>query len=373
MNFLPNKSMTKIFNPLNLNTETFGLDITDLSLRLAKIKKGGGGYKIENLARKEIPGGIIKRGEVRNANLLAQEIKSFVSEEKIKTPHAIMSLPEERSFVQVIRMPKISEEELKSSIQYEAEHYIPFPLEKVYLDAQIVPSLKKEKDFFEVLLVAMPKATIRPYIFAAKKADLIPMALEVESQSISRAVVKDDKSLIPLLIINIDRSRTVLILFAGTSIRFTASIPFSSALFNHKISQAMNISPDKAEEIKEKYGLEGKSKKGKELFDIMVPILTDLQEQIKKYIDYYHSHIVHDFLPQNGSSVKKVILSGIDADIKGLDKFFQEGLGLPVEIANPLNNFSSPQPKQFSNKKELLKFCSALGLAMRGINNPDYD
>jgi type IV pilus assembly protein PilM len=358
-----------IFDFLNLNPEAFGLDISDLSLKLVKLKRRKKKYQIECYGEISLPKGIIKRGEIKKPDDLAEAIKQLIKETKsLKTRYVIASLPEEKSFVQVITMPEMTKEEIKKAVQYEAENYIPFPIDKVYLDSQVVPSVKRERKNLEVLLVALPKTTVDPYLYALKKANLKPIALEVESQSIARALIKNQTSLLPYLLMDIGATRTTFILFGGKSIRFTASIPISSTLFTKAIAKTLRIDFKKAEELKIKYGLKRKRGKGEEVFDALIPILTDLKEQIKRYIEYYHSHVSHEYLPSDGSTVKKVILCGRGANLIGLERFLTEELGVPTKLGNPLVNLSLELKESSIPKGDLLGFTVAIGLALRGIS-----
>src|SRR4030042_6291945 len=129
---------------LNLKPEVFGLDISDLSLKIAKLKKRGKSLTLSSFGEEEIKPGIMKEGEIQDENELSKIIKEGLKKvkgEKLKTKYVIASLPEEKAFLQVIQLPKMPEEDLKSAVVYEAENYIPLPIEEVYLDSQIVPAL----------------------------------------------------------------------------------------------------------------------------------------------------------------------------------------------------------------------------------------
>lgn len=357
-----------------LKPEGFGLDISDLSLKLVKLKKRKNKYQIEIFGEHFLEKGIIKRGEVKDVEKLAESIKEFITKMKnLKTKYVVASLPEEKSFVQIITLPKMSENQAKQAVLFEAEHYIPYPIEKVYLDSQIVPSLRKEKkETIEALVVALPKETVDPYLLALKKANLIPLALEVESQAIARSLIKNETSFLPYLLIDIGATRTTFVIFGGKTIRFTASIPISSTLFTKAIANNLKIDFQEAEKLKIEYGLTKKSEKGEAIFDSLVPILTDLKEQIAKYIDFYHSHISHDYLPQDGSSIKKIILCGRGANLLGLKDFLTEELKIPIEMGNPLINLGINQKESPISKKDILGYAVAIGLAKRAIDSP-YD
>ncbi len=360
---------------LTLKYQGFGLDISDLSLKFVKLKERRGKYKIEAFGEENLPKGIIKRGEVKEIDNLAQAIKKFVSRaKKLKTKYVVASLPEEKSFVQVISLPKMSEEEAKKAVFFEAENYIPFPLDKVYLDSQVIPSsTRNQKSKIEVLLVALPKSTVDPYFLALKKAGLTPIALEVESQAMARALIRNETSLFPYLLMDIGATRTTFVIFGGKSIRFTTSIPISSTLFTKVIAKTLKVDFEKAERLKIKYGLKGKTKQGKEIFDALIPILTDLKEQINRYIEFYHSHVSHEYLPPDGSSVKKIILCGRGSNLLGLKEFLSQELKLPVELGNPLINLALTIRESPISKKDLLGYTVAIGLAKRAIENHEYD
>jgi len=342
---------------LSLKPEAFGLDISDLSLRIAKLKKRGKFFRLVSWGEAKIRPGIIEQGEIKDEDVLSGIIKQTlikVKGERIKTKYLIASLPEKKAFLQVIKMPKMKEEELKTSVPFEAENYIPLPIEKVYLDFQIVSS-SNQIDHLDILIAALPKKIVDPYASCFKKAGLIPMALEVESQSIVRAVVKNEISPFPLLIIDLGRSTTSFIVFSGYSPRFTSSVSISSQELTEAISKTLKLSLNEAEKLKLKHGL-----KDEKALKAMTPLLIDLMGQAKKCIDYHHSH--------NGG-IKKILLCGNGANLKGLSAFVSSELKITVELANPWMNILPSSLKEVPGLsfKESLGYTTALGLALRGI------
>jgi len=375
---------------LTLKPETFGLDISDLSLKIIKLKKKREFLGLTSFGEKTIPEGIIEGGEIRDTEALAKIIKEAINKvkgEKIKTKQVIASLPEEKAFLQVIQLPKMTKEELEKAIPFEAENYIPLPIEDVYLDFQIVHPLYDHLDHLDVLIAALPKKTIDPYVVTIKKAGLTPVVLEIESQAISRALVKNEISSFPLIVIDLGATRTSFIIFSGYSLRFTSSIPVSSKKFTEAISKAININFLAAEKLKRKYGLETremiylKKKPGevkfekeivedKKIFNALIPPVIDLVEQIKKHLSYYQTHAVHEHLLPNGQGlVKKILLCGGGANLKGLADILSLELKIPVEMGNPWINIL---PEPLKEVPELpyevsLSYSTALGLALRGF------
>lgn len=370
---------------LNLKPEAFGLDISDLSLKIAKLQKKGRFFTLSSFGEKDIKSGIIKNGEIKKEKDLAKIIKEALKEvqgKKIQTRHVICSLPEEKAFLQVIKMPRMSKEDLRSAVIYEAENYIPLPLEKVYLDFQVVPPVNHLKQI-EVLIAALPKKVVDPYIESLKIAGLEPMSLEIESLAIARALIKNETTASPLLLIDLGLTRTGFIVFSGNSVRFTSSIAVSSQNFTEIIAKALNVSPSEARKLKIKHGLEGRIKfkikdsemkktieKG-QVFKALIPALTDLVQQIEKYIRYYQTHTSFEHLPTNDKGPEKILLCGGGANLRGLPELLYLELKIPVELGNPWVNILSEDKKIIPplSLKESFKYTTAFGLALKGMKH----
>jgi len=330
-------------------------------------------FSVSFFGEREIEPGIIEGGEIKEEEKLVKILKEVAK--KAKTKYVVASLPEEKAFLQVIKMPMMSEEELKSAILFEAENYIPLPVNEVYLDCEVVPPVYNHLKHLDVLLAAIPKKTVDPYLRVLKNAGLKPIAFEVESLAIARALIKDQTTQYPVLIIDLGATRTSFIIFAGNSVRFTCSIPVSGIHFTELIAKNLKVSFEKAEILKIVHGLrEGlkiklgenpvlEKTKGK-IFEALIPALVDLVQQIKKYIDYYQTHGYLSGLPPNGKKIQKVILSGGGANLKGLREFLELELKIPVEIGNPWVNIG--EVKNFPKEKSS-GFTTAIGLALRGI------
>ena len=372
-----------MFNFLTLKSEAFGLDISDLSLKLVKLKKKKKFLTLSSFAEVKIEPKIVENGEIKDEKKLVEIIKEAISKakgEKIKTKYVVASLPEEKAFLQVIQMPLMKKEELEKAIWFEAENYIPLPLDQMYLDFQVVKPVVNHLDHFDVLIVALPKEIVDSYVSCLKKANLIPVVLELESQAIARALIKNKVTPFPTLIIDCGATRTGLLMFSGYSLRFTSSISVSCQKLTQAISEKLNVKFAKAEKLKIQYGLEGKNylkidqktekeKKAIEIFRALSPFLKDFVKQVNDYLAYYHTHIHHEHLPLDSKEIEKILLCGGGANLKGFTEFLSFELKKPVELGNPWVNIL-PEPliqvPELSFERSL-SFTTALGLALRGI------
>ena len=360
---------------LTLKKEAFGLDISDLSLKFAKLNKKGKFFSLASWGELELEPGIVEDGEIKNEDALVEAIKKAVAEikgEKLKTKNVIVSLPEKRAFLQVIQMPKMAEEELKTAVFFEAENYIPLPIERVYLDFQTVLPVQDGLDHLDILITAIPKDIVDSYFSCLKKTGLNPQALEIESQSIARALIKNGITYSPVFIIDFGKSSTNFIIFSGYSLRFTSSISISSQKLTQVISKFLKVDLIEAERLKLKYGLDKCSKQeGKKINKTITPILTNLAKEVAKHINYYHSHRVHEHLPPDGREIGKILLCGRGSNLKGFPDFLSSQLKIPVEIASPWLNILPEPLKEVPGLpfKESLSYTTVLGLALRGISH----
>jgi len=305
------------------------------------------------------------------AKKLAEAIKQLVNKtDGLNTRRVAVSLPEEKSFVRLIEMPKMNKEEIKKAILFEAENYIPFSAEKVYLDSQIIEPFDTRSNNVEVLLSALPKKTIDSYVAVIYRAGLIPVSMETESQATVRSLIKEQKTENPIFIIDIGATCSNFSVYFGNSLRFTSFIPFSSNKLNAAIVKNMKIKPSKAEELKASYGFQQTGDRAKKLFEIMLPILTEFSWEIKKHIDYYQTHAKNTRIFSGGKKIKKILLCGGGANLRGLTKFLSQETGLIIRRGNPLINlpWEDRNIKDSSKKQKLLSYATAIGLALRDFS-----
>ncbi|MCX6759983.1 MAG: type IV pilus assembly protein PilM [Candidatus Nealsonbacteria bacterium] len=372
---------------LSLKSKAFGMDFSDLSIKVANLKKRGRFFKLVSWGETLIEPGIISEGEIKNEDKVVEAVKKALKSikgKKIKESKVVVSLPEKKAFLVVIKMPKLTKEELKTAVYFEAENHIPFKIEDVYLDFEVIPSLKGYLgENINVLVAAIPKKIVDSYVSCIKKAGLSPMVLEIESQAISRALIRNNVSASPVLIVDFGKSRTSFIIYSGQSISFTSSVPFSSSMLTEAVGSYLNIGSEEAEKIKIEYGLSnitaiaGKSKKtakkgneqnSQKAFEAMIPILTDLSEQMKKAIYYYEGHESNGKSLGRRRTVEKILLSGRGSNLKGLIDFLSANFKIPIELANPWINILPAPLKEIPELPftDSLGFTAVLGLALRG-------
>ena len=350
----------------------FGIDISDRSIKVAQLEKGGDGLALSCYSRREIPAGVLEEGEIRNESVFLETLQKAIQEVKGVPPQikkCVVSLPESESFVHMVSLPQMKKDELEEAIRWEAEAHIPYQIEDVYLDWQIIRPLKKTPGKLSVLIGAMPKKIVDDYAAVFKKTEFQPIVFEIESIATARALIKNSYSEDPLMLIDLGADRTSFIIFSGQTIIFTASSPFSNLKIVHRISETLEIDPREALEMKVRQGLS--LKENPKLKKILESELGELVLSVEKYLNYFRSHPTPEH--SNRPLISKIILCGGGANLAGLDEFLQEKLHLPVDIGNPWVNILKPPISEVPEipYEESIAFTTALGLALRGIKEDD--
>jgi type IV pilus assembly protein PilM len=242
-----------MFDFFNTQKDAFGLDLSDLSLKVAQLKHEGRGLALANYGRQEISQGVIEGGVIKKVDELANIIKKGVSETvglPINTKYCVVSLPETESFVRVVRLPKMRSTELKEAARWEVENQIPLPIDQVYFDWQIVEPFKASSSNCDIVIGALNKSLVDPYLEVLKEAGLKPLVFEIESIATSRALIENEFAASPVMIVDIGARRTSFIIFSGRTVHFTASLPISNEYLVKEITRQLDVSSERAKELK---------------------------------------------------------------------------------------------------------------------------
>ena len=346
-----------------------GIDISDLTIKFAKISKDREGInkKIDYFGEINIEKGLVSEGEIKKEKELIDILKNNLKDlrnKKISEKFVVASLPEEKSFVRIIQLPKLKPAEIASAVRWELEANIPLLVEQVYFDYEIINSPEIPLDHTDVLITAFPRLTVDSYISVIRSAGYYPLAIELESQAISRTVITNDLINDAVIIVDIGMTRTSFMVFGGGSIILTISIRLGGQDFNKAIAEKLGIPLEEAGKIKKEYGLNKNYKNGI-MIEALIPLLPALVEEIRKQIWFYKDRAEH----RHGGlkDISKIILVGGDANLIGLEKFLSISLKKPVITADPfVNVYGNPHkivppiPKNAS-----LKYTTAIGLALR--------
>ena len=344
-----------------------GLDISDRSVKYAKLAAGRKAA-FEFFGEAEIPEGIITEGVVEREAELSEALRGIRAKVggRFHTMGAVVSLPEEKSFVRLLQLSKVKPEEVEGAVRWQIESQIPLPPEDITYDYELIEPLTDHLEHLDAVITAFPRSIVEPYVRALKGAGFQPVALELESQAIVRAVIREVRAPDARVVVDMGRNRTSFIICAAGSVIFTATLPVGGRVLEARIAQALGISAEEAMRVKKESGLAKNAYEGK-IFSALLPSLETLASELSRAIAFYEDHILH--IHGGNRSISAVLLSGGDANLQGLDTYLASKIHVPVEIANP---FSSIMPRLEYGipplpKTQALAFSAAVGLALRGF------
>lgn len=296
-----------------------------------------------------LPESLVADGEIVDVDLFARELKTFVNHHKLRGRGVQVAVSNQKVIVRNIDMPEMTEAELRGAIEFQAQDYIPIPVDEVVLDFLVVgkrvgPDGSARQ---EVLLVAAQKTMINAFLAAVRQAGLKIAGIDVSSLALVRALVPATSFLAPESetgvcrgIADISSSVCTLVVAVDGVLKFTRIINFSSDRFARALSQERGIPFDDAQTMVQRLGLAGPLSPDNEYYPLNVvadtqeklgKVVSELSDEIRRSFDYYQGQ-------ERVTPVTELVLSGRGALVRNLDTHLAETLGMPVTLGNPLTH-----------------------------------
>ena len=333
---------------------SIGLDIGSGYLKVVQLKDTKGGYELELFDMLPLPPELIVDGSIIDSLRLIDSLKELLKKAKIKTKDAVISIAGHSSvIIKRVSLPEMSEEELSESIKFEAEQYIPFDIEDVNLDFQILGP-KEEAGQMDVMLVAVKKDIINEYLSVVKEAGLNPLIVDVNSFALENIYevsyeIEPDKN---IAIVNIGASTINMNILKGGISVFTRDSAVGSNLHTEALQREFNLTYEIAERLKKGEAVENVSPQ--DALSVMDLASEEIIGEVNRSLEYFHEDI------------NEVILSGGCALVKDFPKLLAEKIGIEVKVMEPLKNIKIPKRFDITYIEEMVPMAAvAAGLALR--------
>jgi len=336
-----------------------GLDLGSSYLKAVQLRETRSGYELELFDALSISPELIVEGSIIDAIRLTESLRELLRKAKVKAKDAVISISGHSSvIIKRISLPEMSEEELSESIKFEAEQYVPFDIEDVNLDFQILGP-KEEPGQMDVILVAVKKDVINDYVSVVKEAGLNTVVVDVDAFALENMYginyeVEAGKN---VALVNIGASTMNMnILKAGVS-AFTRDSSIGSNIHSDALQKEFNITYEEAERLKRGEMLE--KVKREEATSLIVNASNEIFSEVARSLDYFKSSTVQ-------AEVQEVILSGGCALIRDFASLLSRKIGIPVMLAQPFRNILIPKKLDVTFVEEMAPLGAvAVGLAMR--------
>ncbi len=339
----------------------FGLDIGSAQIKAVELTSINKSHQLTNVGIYPTPPRSTLSELSSDQEALADSIKKLVEGARIGTPNVVVALPESQIFTRVIEMPPLSDKELASAIHWEAEQYIPMPLNEVSFIWQVLsrPKQPVPGSKMEVLFVAAPLTLIAKYNKILEMADLKPIRIETEILAIVRSLTAKATDSVTTLIASIGASTTDLCIVRNGIISFTRSVATGGVAFTRAVASELNLEIDQAEEYKKTYGLLEDQLDGK-IFNALRPILNVVVEEIRRALAFHQGK-------QPDDPIRRVVLCGGSAKLPGIVVYLASALGLETQIGDPWLNIKKDEKSLAHLMADAPLFAVATGLAAKEI------
>jgi type IV pilus assembly protein PilM len=336
-----------------------GLDIGSFSIKAASLTKKGTGYRLEALGIVLNPASTRPGDDDASFNSVCDAVKSLINSQKLGGSRAVLALSDSQVYTRVVEMPTLSDAELASAIYFEAEQYIPVPIDQVNIDYEVLsrPQKGSATDKMQVFLVAAPKKVVDRVSMVGQKCNLNVIGLETETLSVIRSMMPIEENPETTMIVHMGASNTSMCVISLGSPVVTHTIETAGVTLTRSISNELNIDYAQAEEYKRSFGLNANQLEGK-VANILQPIIDRILAEARKTQQYYNNS-------NQQSPIRRAVLSGGSALLPGLLQYSASLLGIEVVLGNAFSNVQASVNTAIPG--DGVSFSTVIGLAMREL------
>ena len=339
-----------------------GLDIGSSSIKVVALKDTGRGHELVSFDVALLPPDAVQDGAIMNYSGVVEKIKELWKVNKIKQKDVALSVAGNSVIIKKISLPEMTAQELENSIQWEAEQYIPFDINDVNVDVEIL-NPKAGQGQMDVLLVAAKKEVINDYVSVAQEAGLRPVVVDVDSFCIQNMFEMNYGFPPGETIALIDVGAAVIninVIYDGMT-SFTRDISMGGQLLTIEIQKQFNVSFEEAEHYKT--GGDGNfsnSSIAREVAKLAERVSETLVTEVQRSLDFFAATTIN-------ADITRIYLSGGASQLPHLVRSLERRLEVPVEYLNPFKNIVV-DPKRFDSDlvtRTAPMAAVAVGLALR--------
>ncbi len=345
---------------LGKSKSVVGLDIGSSAVKAVELKPSGKGYVVSAVAVEPLPPDSIADGAIVDGGAVSDAIRRLFAGKTFSTTRVAVSLSGNSVIVKKISLPQMTDAELSESIHWEAEQYIPFDIQDVNLDYQILDSGTgaESRGAMDVLLVAAKKEKIADYTGVITQAGCVPVVVDVDAFALQNAweanYEPDPKAVVAL--INAGASAVNINIVCGGQSLFTRDISLGGNAYTEAVQRELNLPLATAELAKKGQPVEGVE------FEDVRPVLHALTEnvllEIQKSFDFFKATAVSD-------RIDKIYLSGGASSVDGFAEALEERFEAPVEAFDPFLKIAFDTSNGHSTRDLASTAAVAVGLALR--------
>lgn len=338
-----------------------GLDISSTAVKLLQFSRSNNRYRVEHYASEPLPPNAVAEKNIAEVEAVGEAIRRAVQRSGTRAKHAAVAVAGSAVITKVIPMPAdLNEDELETQIELEANQYIPYPLEEVNLDFEVLGPAEGNPNLINVLLAASRAENVDVRVAAVELGGLTAQCVDVEAFAMENALTLLDAGSEPPHtrgVVDIGASMTTLNVVRHGRAIYTREQVFGGKQLTEEIVRRYDLSFQEADLAKRQGGLPESYE-----LDILEPFKEQLVQQVSRALKFFFSSSEYN-------EVDQIVLAGGCASIEGVADMVEERLEFPTLVANPFAHMSLAsrvQPALLERDSPTLMISS--GLAMRSFD-----
>lgn len=343
-----------------------GIDISSTAVKLLELSRKGTRYRIESYAIEPLPEGAVVEKTITNVEAVGESIRRAVKRSKTRAKRAAIAVSGSAVITKIIQLPaSLSDEEMASQIELDASSYIPYPLEEVNLDFQVLGPAPKSQDMVEVLLAASRSENVDLRVAAVELGGLTPTIVDVEAYatetafSLIAAQMSGKGMEKTLAVIDVGATMTTLNVMDDLKIIYTREQVFGGRQLTEEIQRRYNLPYAEAEIAKMNGPLPSDYAS-----DVLEPFKETIAQQITRSLQFFFSSSQYH-------SVDHILLAGGSALLPGIAELIESKTGTPTSIANHFVGMSvASRINAQAINADAPALMVACGLALRNFDSP---
>jgi type IV pilus assembly protein PilM len=343
-----------------------GLDIGSSAVKAVELKPVGKGYKVTAFASEAVPPDAIVDGAIIDAAAVSTAIRRmFDGNKAFTTKEVCASLSGHAVIVKKITLPVMTETELRDSISWEAEQYIPFDVQDVNLDYQILDAGTgpDSRGSMDVLLVAAKKEKIGDYTAVIAQSGRTPVIVDVDAFALQNAY-EVNYGLSPsqvVVLLNAGASAVNINILHGDQSVFTRDISMGGRAYTEAVQKELDLPFDTAEQLKKGIPVDGAT------FEDAQPVVRAVTDslllEIQKTFDFYRASAATDH-------IDRIVISGGASRVEGFKEMLEERFNCPVEAFDSFRAVGWDSKRLSGDPAEVSATAAvAVGLALRRVSD----
>jgi type IV pilus assembly protein PilM len=338
-----------------------GLDISSTAVKLLELSRNGSRYRVESYAVEPLPPNSVVEKNITDVDAVGEAVRRAVKRSGTRIQHAAVAIAGSSTITKVIPMPAgLSDDDIESQITLEADQYVPYPLEEVNLDFEVIGPSEKNPDTVDVLLAACRSENVELRSAAVETGGLITQIMDVESFASENAFALLAEQLPDrgvgktVAVIDVGATMTTLNVMHNLKSIYTRDTVFGGKQLTEEIQRRYGLTYEEAGLAKRQGGLPDNY-----VPEVLEPFKESMAQQVNRSLQFFYSS-------SQVGQVDRIVLAGGCASIEGADDIIAAKTGVEVIIANPFADMSlssKVNPQILANDAPSLMI--ACGLAMR--------